>query len=373
MRLDASGQPAHTRLLELELFQHTPDTFSLRSQILDLRKMGFVPMGGSIQNAGVIHQMTIDADVDATTRTIRSLSVAQPRVAFEATAETGGECCRDPSDRLRALEGERLDEAFARRVSRVFGGGLGCSHLLTLGQTIGRALPFALEAEAGRRERRGARRAPGERLFKRSVYIDGLSEPDACAMELVVQQCDLHERPLAQVADPLERLERQDEVRVHATVDMVDFAMTLHTLEGAERSRGPATMASARWQTHSAALAPLVGRRVMPGLGGALFGLLGERSERRLLLDALLHLGPGFLQCIAALSDDWSERPARGSPVASMGGREDACYMWRSDGVLARRRQRFLEEGAAATRPVAASAPPAPAADAPLPGARDDA
>ena len=40
------------------------------ASIIDLRKCGFVPTGGDLQAAGIIHQMSIQAVVEVTTREI---------------------------------------------------------------------------------------------------------------------------------------------------------------------------------------------------------------------------------------------------------------------------------------------------------------
>jgi len=323
--------------------------FELRSEIVDLRKMGFVPMAGAIQNAGFIHHMKIDARIDPDTRVLSDMRIEQPHIAFSANAETGGECCRDPKDRLKALEGKELAPGFEKQVSEIFGGGLGCTHLLTLGQTLGRALPSALETEAQRLRAGGAARGDGERLFKRTVFIDGLEDADG-NMQMCVQLADLHEAAHAEASEPMELLAKQEEVRVLTVVSMQEMSMLVESIEAGERHRDATNVGTAEWVDHSAELASLCSRRIMPGLGGTLFGLFAERPERRLLLDALLQLGPGFLQCFAALSDHWvGKSTGKAAPVASMGGLDDACYMWRKGGYLSEKRRLAIEKGGDST------------------------
>jgi hypothetical protein len=100
-------------------------------------------------------------------------------------------------------------------------------------------------------------------------------------------------------------------------------------------------------------VAELVGLNVMGGLGGEVLrrfaGTRGEPETRR-LLDVLLNVAPGFIQCMAALTDRWLAGPRSatsgsvGSPAFSVGGSADSCYMWRSEGALLQVRGRFLDE-----------------------------
>jgi hypothetical protein len=74
---------------------------------------------------------------------------------------------------------------------------------------------------------------------------------------------------------------------------------------------------------------------------------LGQEEANAPLRDALLNLAPGIIQCLAALSHRLVAHFAAGSAMAtapgiprelSVGGYPDSCYMWRSDGPLARAR-----------------------------------
>jgi hypothetical protein len=81
----------------------------------------------------------------------------------------------------------------------------------------------------------------------------------------------------------------------------------------------------------------------MPGLGTELRGLLGARPEAARMLDALLQLAPGFVQCTPALSDRMFDRlkPSESQGVRhgmprflASGGGTDSCYIWRRGGPL---------------------------------------
>jgi hypothetical protein len=337
-RIPASGHPAHTRMLEVELLAEPDGRLRARGSILDLRRMGFAPMVNDVQTSGFVHHMQIELAIAADSPRVEAIRIEQPYVAVEASAATGGESCRDPRDRLLALEGELLEPGFEKRVSQLFGGPLGCSHLLTLGQTMGRTLPHVIASERASLARSGSRREPGERIFKRAVFVDGLVSDDPQLMELVLQQADFTTRPRARVESPVERLDQQHEIQAHARVPLE--SLTLASLRCEERTRGLEELgrdAWHEWTDRSDELQDLVGARIIPGLGGKLLAKYAERSERRILQDALLHLGPGFLQCVAALSDGMmaSSKPA---PVhAAIGGQTDACYIWRSGGKIAQR------------------------------------
>jgi len=108
MHLAVKGHPLHSRALSVTLTQGQDGTFDVTAHLLDLRKRGVVPVAGDLQPAGVIHHMQLSVVVDPRTRTLRLISAAQPAVAFEASATTEGESCRDPIGRVVALDGVPL-------------------------------------------------------------------------------------------------------------------------------------------------------------------------------------------------------------------------------------------------------------------------
>lgn len=310
--------------------------------MIDLRKVGFVPMMSDIQPAGIIHKMSIDLEVDPATTRIDSVEVDQPFVAIEPSEGSSGECCRDPAPRLQALAGERLDGAFARQLSSVFGGPRGCSHLLTLFQLMASGLQRAFVLEAALGEGASAR-AVEDRLFRRSVFVEGFEAEDQ-SIEMVVQLADFHTRPLERGAPPTDRLAGQWDARVFARATGPD--RILSDLALADRERARDTLATATWRDHSARLAALEGVPMIPGLARRLFEIFAA-SEDRLLLDATLQIAPGYIQVMAAVMDRWlgqaKQEGARDAAaprttmaeVGNVGGMPDSCYMWRSDGPLA--------------------------------------
>ena len=346
MQLPVTGHPLHTRSLTLVVSQREDGRLRARGDVVDLRKCGFVPMTSGIQPAGTIHQMWIELVVDPATRRIDSVATGQPFVAVEPAPATGGECCRDPAPRLEALAGEVLDGGFNKRLSKVFGGPLGCSHLLSLFQLMATAMPRALDREAAVLESTPARRRPDERLFWRSLFLDGFEAADG-ALELAVQFHDFHGHPDEGVENPLDRFVRQDELRIFARVETPSLAMT--DLRAFERIRERDTLMTADWEDRAAAIAELVGKPIIPGLAGRIFETLPATPENAVLRDALLQLAPGQIQVMAAMTDRWFSRASdaevsdsasrdRGPQVASIGGMADSCYMWRAGGALAKAR-----------------------------------
>src|SRR5574342_819992 len=210
MEFEARGGPAHTRTLGVRVEHSEPGLWTARGVLLDLRKRGLVPMAGDLQTAGVIHHMRVEAAIDTRRARLTRVRAEQPSVAFEASPGTGGECCRDPVSRVESLEGSALDDRFASRLGAAIGGPLGCSHVLTLAQCVGSTALQALHVDRARYGEEPPR-APGERVFQRSLSIDGIAAPEG-SLELVLQLADVHCAPAAPDAEPFARLARHTEL-----------------------------------------------------------------------------------------------------------------------------------------------------------------
>jgi hypothetical protein len=328
MDLCVRGHPLHSRSLSVTLAQRADGRLDVFGEILDLRKRGFVPVAGDLQPSGIVHQMQLRGVVAPETARLESLSAAQPAVAFEPSALTKGESCRDPIGRIQALAGAPLDRGFAKRWLSEVGGPLGCSHILTLGQLLASTVAWALERD---RACAPAARRAGERVYRRDLVIDGCAVAGG-DLELSLQLTDLHFAPSPALARPIERLGAELEIRALATVAM--DGMQLAGIEAAERRRTRAELADAPWRDHTQALAPLLGQKLASGVGGALVRRFGEDPEARPLLDLLLNLTPGLYQCMAALSETWPLAAMRSQSSMGMGGIPDSCFMWRRGGAL---------------------------------------
>lgn len=338
-RLLASGHPVHTRSLEVEVFLDAPGKVRVHAVILDLRKTGFVPTGGELQSSGIIHNMSLSGRVDVATQVLERLEPAQAVVAFEASPRTGGESCRDTIDRLTPLVGARLDAAFSKKLASVYGGALGCSHLLTLAHLTAATVPQALTHE---REAEGdpfAAREPGERLFKRTLILDGFETqaesggPDARpGMEVAMQLNDISTAPFARVVSPLDRFARQHEVQLLGRIDM--STMSFASLAAAERIRETVPLLPDGWQSRDALLSAFVGGPALYGLPRRIHDLLPATGALR---DVMLNFAPGVIQCMAAFAHRMVERggmtsSGEGPSIAQLGGQANSCYIWREDG-----------------------------------------
>ncbi|MFK7898962.1 MAG: DUF2889 domain-containing protein [Myxococcota bacterium] len=341
--LTAQGLPLHTRSLTVALSRKSDTLWHARGDIIDLRKTGFVPTHYAIQPSGIIHNMSIDIDFDPESLEMKSIDVDQPFVAIEASAATGGECCRDPAPLLPELAGDRLDAGFAKRLAAHFGGPRGCSHLLTLFQLMASTIPHGVRLEAERVQEEGTRNDLNDRFFRRSVFIDGF-EKNSATVDVAIQLADTLSRPAPPGGRMTDRLRLSHEWKTLAEIDRKRFL--IQSIETQERSREAETLGRSPWVSHHDAVAPLKDTPLIPGLAGRLFKLFGNASTEPALLDHLLQLAPGFLQIVAAMMDDYFEerettpdgkevpKPA----VSGIGGATNSCYMWREDAAVQRPR-----------------------------------
>jgi hypothetical protein len=331
MRLDARGTPLHSRALTVVVSQRTEGGLAVEGTLLDVRKRGFVPVAGDLQAAGLIHHMRLLATVTAEADRLETIVADQPSVAFEPTATTGGESCRDPIRAVEALAGAPLDAELARRTSAALGGPRGCSHVLTLAHLLGATL---LSIRSRLAAAPGGWR-PGERIFRRDLAVDG-SEPADGSVHLAAQLTDLAFAPAPPRARPMDRFAAAYELRALADVDFPGLAV--RTIAVADRHRGPDTLDVATWTSRDDAVAGLAGLRLGGGATSALLARFGGDPDDRPLLDTLLMLAPALVQCAAALSDPWAALYRTNPSEIALGGLPDSCYMWRRGGALDRLR-----------------------------------
>lgn len=328
MHLDVGGHPLHSRALGVTLTARADALIDVRGVIIDLRKRGFVPVGSELQPSGIVHHMTIDAVVDPATRRLETIAAAQPNIAFEASAVTKGESCRDLAWRVGGLTGAILDDSWSPRLSTEIGGPRGCSHLLTLALLLGSTVAWALTRDEASAP---SARRPGERIFRRDVVVDG-HEQRGGILTLALQLTDLHHAPAPPIAPSMARFADELEIRARADVDLGRFAFG--DIQLGERRRDRATLESAPWRDRTDVAESLVGQSLARGVSQTLLKRLGATPNDRPLLDGLLMLAPALIQCVAALSDAWPALAAKNEWIVGMGGRPDSCYMWRTGGAL---------------------------------------
>jgi hypothetical protein len=327
MRLDARGTPLHSRALTIVVARRAEGGLAVEGTLVDVRKRGFVPVAGDLQGSGLIHHMRLLATATADGDRLESIVADQPSVAFEPTATTAGESCRDPIRAVEALAGAPIDAELARRTSTALGGPRGCSHLLTLAHLLGATL-LSVRPRLAAVPSPGWR--PGERIFRRDLVVDG-SEPAAGVVQLAAQLTDLAFVPAPARARPMARFGAAYELRALADVEWPGLAV--RALAVADRSRAPDTLDVATWASRDDAVADLAGLRLGGGAASTLLARFGDAADRP-LLDTLLMLAPALIQCAAALSDPWAALYRTNPSEIALGGLPDSCYMWRRDGAL---------------------------------------
>lgn len=332
MPLSADGNPLHSRALSVTLCEATAPAVAFDGYLLDLRKRGFVPIGGDLQGPGIIHHMRLVGRIDRAAGRVTAIEADMPAVAFEATPATGGESCRDQIGRVAGLAGLAIDRSWAPALSAAIGATRGCSHILTLAHLVGPAARWALAEDARLFAAAPPRRA-GERLFRRDVTVDGF-EPTPGQLVFTLQLNDFHFAPAPALAQPMDRFGRQREIVVRATLAMDSLALTSMAVR--ERVRHAADCRDGEWTDRTAAAAPLVGASLRAGITPRILALFPEPEADAPLRDALLQLAPGLVQCFAAL-DIWALF-ADESGAKRTGAQPDSCWMWRVGGGLERAR-----------------------------------
>ena len=133
----------------------------------------------------------------------------------------------------------------------------------------------------------------------------------------------------------MDRFAEQLELRLLVEVDPRSMAVV--SLRGAQRRRGLADFDTARWIGLDGALAGLEGISLLPGAAGEVLRHLAKTDEPP-LCEALVHLTPAWLQCLATFDERFAFAEERRSTLIGLGTTPDACWMWRAGGALDRAR-----------------------------------
>lgn len=325
----------HTRSLEIEVRAGKGELWDTSAQLLDLRKSGFVPVAGDLQAAGLLHQMCLSARFDPGTGEIREITSSQPAVAFEPSALSEGESCRDPIENIRGLAGTHVTSGFTQRLNELIGGPRGCSHVLAEARLLGSTLAWVvfLEDDAPRT----AHWRPAERIFRRCAIYDG-SVNEAGNFEIAAQLTDLHFVHTAERVRPMERLASQDEVRAVATIDPID--LTILSLAVSQRRRAQGDFEADVWREVPTSTSDLAGHSAGVGWSRRVLQSLSELGAGAPLTAALLNLSPALFQFWASLADDSPAKAARDPSLLVCAAPPDSCYMWRKGGAFMRWNER---------------------------------
>jgi len=332
MLLDLPGHPLHSRALSVTLRQRDAEHVDATAYVLDLRKRGFVPVGGDLQASGIVHHMEIRATIAMADHRVVAIDATQPTVAFEASAVSGGESCRDPIDAIRGLVGATLGADWTGRVGDALGGPRACFHLFTLAHLLGGTLTHALRRETVLAL--GAR-PPGQRIFRRDVIVDGSQQVDR-SLGLALQLLDLHFTTAEGTTLAMDRFAESLEIR--GTLALERMTGVVHAPRFAERHRDAHTVATATFRDRPDVDERLAGVSLLAGATRAITTAFPANADDAPLRDGLLMLAPALIQVFAAITDDWSRLAQQEGWLVGMGGRPDSCWMWRRGGTLERTR-----------------------------------
>jgi hypothetical protein len=334
----SDAEPVHSRALGVRAAVRADRKIEARGYLLDLRTRGFLPVGGSMQGMGIIHHMELTWVIDAATGVVEAITPGQPTVAFEASAETEGESCRDPVGRLAAVVGTTLGKPLTSAMREQAGGALGCSHLVTLAYFMDGALRAGLARDRARHPERFASVRGGETLFRRDLVFDAGARADERVV-VVLRQNDLDWSDAALGALAPERFARHQELDATLEVDL--WPGSLLAITGRERERTAERFVGVEWADRSAALSALRGLGLARGAATEIAERLGDATEMIPWRDALLMLAPALVQCRAAHPDAWHDKVRATPRHPGLTAIPDSCYMWRRGGALERIRERL--------------------------------
>jgi len=328
MHIDLDGEPIHTRTLGVLVTARADGLLEARGALLDLRTRGFLPVGGSMQGMGIIHHMELGWTIDPAGRVVRQWHPAQPTVAFEATAETRRESCRDPLDRVASLGPVPLGRQLSTNLREQAGGALGCSHLVTLGLFMDAAVRAGLD----RRERQPVIDGP-RALWRRDLVFDA-HESTAGGVSVAVRQGDLDWNERGSDALAPERFAVHHELAARIDVDL--WPGSLGAAHGAERRRTADDFSGVAWTDRTALLGALGGTGLARGAIGEITRRLGDGDHVRPWREALVMLPAALVQCRAAHPDAWHDKVRSTPHHPGLTALPDSCYMWRRGGALER-------------------------------------
>ena len=111
-----SPTPLHTRLISLRLSWADDETFLAEGRLMDVRKRAIVPLAGSIQGPGIIHDMAVRVWLGAADLKIRRVEPVMSAYPFAPSAQTRGESCPDRVADVQRLLGLRLPDGYGDAV-----------------------------------------------------------------------------------------------------------------------------------------------------------------------------------------------------------------------------------------------------------------
>jgi hypothetical protein len=320
--------PLHTRLISLRLSWAEEERVLAQGRLVDVRKRGIVPLAGTIQGPGIIHDMAVRVWLGFDDLKICRIEPVMSAYPFAPSSQTRGEGCPDRLGDVQRLLGLRLPEGYGDAVMERIGGPRGCFHVLTLLRLLGPSVVWAMERERRHRSRSGARRpAPGSPIFARSILVDGLKH-DGMDIDLHGSLSDVHYPPGAETLPLQEELESGFEAMITLRVELP--AMAAHGAQGRSRQSGPGVENVGPWESIDS-LGGLHGLVLRKGFSAQVQELFGDGEGIQPITHLVFMLAPVVMQCMPSLLDELELRPRRAEgPHAAT----NSCHMWRAGGPL---------------------------------------
>src|SRR5678815_4194584 len=111
-----AGTPLHTRLITLRLAWGEGGQLVADGRLVDLRKRGIVPLAGTIQGPGIVHDMAARVHIDADSLRVCAIAPAMNAYPFAPSPQTGGEGCPGRIGDVQQLCGLSLADGYGDAV-----------------------------------------------------------------------------------------------------------------------------------------------------------------------------------------------------------------------------------------------------------------
>jgi hypothetical protein len=291
---------------------------------MDVRNRAIVPLGGSIQGPGIIHDMAVRLWLGADDLKVRRVEPVMSTYPFAPSPQTRGEACPDRVNDVQRVVGLRLTEGYGDAVMERVGGPRGCFHILTLLRLIGPSIVWATRrVSAEQRDRR----VPGSLVFMRSIVVDGFRQ-EGMQIDLHGGLADVHYVPEMATLPARHQLQNGFETTITMHVQLP--AMEAHGAAGRLRRSGPGVGNAEAWQPIES-LAGLHGIALRKGFSARVQELFGDVEGIEPVTHLVFMSAPVVMQCIPSLFDelDLGTPRAKGPHAAT-----DSCHMWRAGGPL---------------------------------------
>jgi hypothetical protein len=316
-------------MITLRLSWAGEDQVLAEGRLVDLRKRGIVPLAGTIQGPGVVHDMAARLWFDRSSLRIQRLEPVMSAYPFAPSLQTAGEGCPDRLGDVQQLCNLSLAGGYGDAVMERIGGPRGCFHVLTLLRLLGPSVVWAMRRERTRSRPQRGKPAPGSPIFARSIIVDG-TKHDGMDIGLHGSLSDVHYPPGAETLPLQEELELGFEAAITLRVELP--AMSAHEANGRYRQSGPGVQTVGAWQAIDS-LDGLGGLVLRKGFSAQVQQLFGDAEGVQPVTHLVLMLAPVVMQCMPSLMDELglSPRRAEGPHAAT-----DSCHMWRAGGPLQR-------------------------------------